>query len=396
MISTFKSQNILTELSYAIDAMIPEGSGNLLEDTDGDGLPDIYEERGIRISNGQIVHLNPNFVDSDHDGISDFIEVGGLPKKETLLIDGETIETMVSRGGIYDTLSPDFIYVDGRVNADGSVINEKMDYVSYSDVFYEQNYQDPVSIDFEQYNLKKEVKGAARVHGAFEDELITGDFWKDMNSFNKYAGYNLLVLYGINKTRDFNAVNCFYTYISGFGGKYYGCEKSSTRDYFPANYLVNQAMPWGLNSANVMLKEHLSTVKFVAENMLNEYETDIYIALSPHAVWNGCGYVDYGEDNKEMIVHIPKNALVVATNTVAFGTFNSAQASITVHCIYDIKTGKYTMEYKYYLVDFYDFSNLQILYEEDAFGIARSYELFGRCNGTYLWERGSKGINILL
>lgn len=78
-------------------------------------------------------------------------------------------------------------------------------------------------------------------------------------------------------------------------------------------------------------------------------------------------------------------------NISAFGIFNSADASITLHCTYDPETQKYTMEYLYYIVDFYDYSAYELLYEEDALGFARSYELFGRCQGAYMWESGKKG-----
>ena len=52
------------------------------------------------------------------------------------------------------------------------------------------------------------------------------------------------------------------------------------------------------------------------------------------------------------------------------------------------------MKYIYYIVDFYDFPKLKIVYEQDALGLARSYELFGKCSGTYTWKAGEKGLLI--
>lgn len=47
-------------------------------DTDGDGLPDIYEAMGIRLPNGWVVYTDPNKADTDGDGVTDFQEVGEM------------------------------------------------------------------------------------------------------------------------------------------------------------------------------------------------------------------------------------------------------------------------------------------------------------------------------
>jgi len=51
----------------------------------------------------------------------------------------------------------------------------------------------------------------------------------------------------------------------------------------------------------------------------------------------------------------------------------------------------YKMQYKYYIIDFYDYTFFETLYEEDALGLARSYELFGICEGESTWKKGEKG-----
>lgn len=50
-----------------------------ITDSDGDGLYDVYEMNGMKLSNGQVVYCNPNCKDTDKDGISDYDELGGLP-----------------------------------------------------------------------------------------------------------------------------------------------------------------------------------------------------------------------------------------------------------------------------------------------------------------------------
>ena len=46
-------------------------------DQDGDGLYDILEVKGIRLTNGRIVYTDPNDDDSDDDGLKDGEEIEG-------------------------------------------------------------------------------------------------------------------------------------------------------------------------------------------------------------------------------------------------------------------------------------------------------------------------------
>lgn len=59
-----------------------------MTDTDGDGLYDVYEVNGMRISNGRVIYTDPMLVDTDHDGISDYDELGGVPTKQAMYISG--------------------------------------------------------------------------------------------------------------------------------------------------------------------------------------------------------------------------------------------------------------------------------------------------------------------
>lgn len=77
-------------------------------------------------------------------------------------------------------------------------------------------------------------------------------------------------------------------------------------------------------------------------------------------VWSGCNYVEYGD----LVID---DVLDVACNVSAFGIFNSAEASVTLHCTYDPTTQTY---------------------EADVLGLARSYELFGKCEGKTEWKKG--------
>ena len=75
-------------------------------------------------------------------------------------------------------------------------------------------------------------------------------------------------------------------------------------------------------------------------------------------------------------------------NTAMFGTFNDATATITVHCKYNPLDDTYDMEYIYYIMDYYDYDVLQDLQDQDALGITRSFELFGKMCGRIKWRNG--------
>lgn len=50
-----------------------------MTDSDGDGLYDVYESRGMKIQNGQVYYSDPNKADSDGDGLTDYEEMVGPP-----------------------------------------------------------------------------------------------------------------------------------------------------------------------------------------------------------------------------------------------------------------------------------------------------------------------------
>lgn len=350
------------------------------KDSDGDGLYDAYEEKGFRLSNGTIVYTDPHKYDTDDDGINDLLYVGSLPIEEQYTVDGVTFSCMVCRGGVYPKLSEDFLYVDGRMNENGVVNDERMEYVSYSNGFYYDKYEKNTKVYL--FGESRYADGAAGVHKLFADKLAE---WDPQATAVKYASLNTVVVLAIGLlSLDVNAAHCFYTYINGDGGPYKGCKDQGSRSYIPVEYMVYDKDCLGLNSAKVCFEENMQVVRYAVESVLNEYNTEAYIALSPDRHWTGCSYVDYTEFNW-------KDPVEVATNIAAFGIFNSAEASITLHCMYDPASKRYSMEYVYYIVDYYDFSAYDLLYEEDALGLARSYELFGTCSGIQVWEKGKRG-----
>lgn len=112
-------------------------------------------------------------------------------------------------------------------------------------------------------------------------------------------------------------------------------------------------------------------------------------ATSTTNSWSGCQYFD--SSDLEMA-----DPYEIATNIVAFGTFNSALASAVLHLKYDAKKDEYSAEYIYCITDYYNYISPKELLLQDAVGIAKSYELFGICKGSSTWSPGGKFDNFLI
>lgn len=61
-------------------------------DTDGDGLYDVYETKGMLAPNGQVITTDPNKADTDGDGLTDYEECGEI--KEVALKIGNEMKTV--------------------------------------------------------------------------------------------------------------------------------------------------------------------------------------------------------------------------------------------------------------------------------------------------------------
>ena len=75
-------------------------------DTDGDGLYDVYETIGVRLTNGKIIRTNPKSPDTDGDGLSDYQEVGAIYSSEL------TIGSLLTLKSKYVLMSSDPLMKD--------------------------------------------------------------------------------------------------------------------------------------------------------------------------------------------------------------------------------------------------------------------------------------------
>ena len=374
------------------------------KDSDGDGLCDVYETNGMRLSNGQIVYTDPNKADSDGDGISDYDAMGGDPVVESYMIDGNVYSCTLFHSKVYGKLSKQFIYVDGTLNRDGSQHFEKMGYVPYSNRFLYNKYnikrgeysgkEDYYTLPFRYLNETRKGLGDARIHGLFADQLSQ----VSLQNMQSYAEFNSMVAIAISvltikpivspggtlgKWIDSEALGCFVSFVSGKGGSTKAWESGYTRKNIPASNWILKGTT-DTNSAKNHLEKNLRKAMKALESVLNQYNSEVYLSVSPDKKMDGCLYANINEKMDWSTV------VSVAKNIAAFGTFNDADAGITLHCVYDPETEEYTMNYRYCLIDYYDFTFLDKLNEQDMLGIARGYELYGWMDDTVTWKKGEK------
>lgn len=292
-------------------------------------------------------------------------------------MDGKEYTSVLFLGSVNDKLSPEFIYVDGRVNRDGTINNEKMGYVPYSNALKEEWYIKET--DGTLFGIERKCDGLANLHGLFADKKDDVDStWETL--YYLYNGMVLCTLFTGPLAKQ-----CFRDYIKAKGGAEPGIVEEGTRKYIDALFLFK----WGLrNSAYNNFEENMGKGIQAAQSVLNEYNTEIYIAMSPNVIWDGSFYHDTDEWWN------PEYAYAALENLDAFGTFNKANAGVTIHCTYDPESKTYTMDYSYYLMDLYDFPESIWLGEANLLGICKSYELYGKVHGVSKWKKGQEYVPI--
>ena len=354
-----------------------------LSDSDKDGLYDICETAGVYLSNGRIVYSDPNKIDTDGDGVNDFAAVGGNPSVGTYKINGKNYSSAISHSSTYAKLSPEFIYVDGTLNSDGKRYYGEMDYLPYTQTYMDEKYKDATTVDL--FGEKRGVTGIAGVHNSFADKY---DKLSEKELYEYYLS-NTTVVIGIETAtkNDLKAMDCFLSYVNGTGGDDAGWREGGTRKIIDVSDWLIFGVTYCkyLTSDPMQAKciENVKKTRVVVENILNDKNTEAYLSISPN----------YGMDGGMYFDDVNPNALhfyYSLYNIAAFGTFNKADAGITVHCTYDPTTKQYKMEYNYYLIDFYNYDFLDILNEQDALGMARSYELYGVYSDCLYWKKGKK------
>lgn len=108
-------------LSAAIFGMEQSIMGEIdTTDSDGDGIYDVYEEKGMLCSNGRIIKTNKYKKDSDGDGLSDYSEMSRLVQRPKKILKKGTKDYIYAKC---------FTYVSNpnKIDSDGDEYNDKED-----------------------------------------------------------------------------------------------------------------------------------------------------------------------------------------------------------------------------------------------------------------------------
>lgn len=357
----FKDGNCKGETFFGVQnfGFICEWNNIDLTDTDGDGLYDRYETEGMQLPNGQIKYSNPTCVDSFGSELTDYEHLG-FPRRVTLTMNSEFKEVLIFHGKSAYGLSNEFIYVDGRVNWDGTINNERLDYITYPDEFYNQKYVNEVIPNAFDGSVK--VKGEANAYNSYRYKL-----YEDYILATKYIVLKKTLIMLAEGIPSLNA-NCFMYYLNS------GSIDNTRRYYVDISNLIYR--PVG-NSMNKFYREHKETIRIAADGILNNYNKEAYIAVSPKAkMWGGSMYAD------EFSVIQDINSVV---NFNAFTTFNKSNAVATAYCTFNLENRNKGVYIKYYIIDYYDFDFQREIYELNTLGLACSYELFGQYTDFVGW-----------
>ncbi|MDE6253305.1 MAG: VWA domain-containing protein [Lachnospiraceae bacterium] len=322
-------------------------------DSDKDGLYDVYEIRGMRLPNGQIITTDPTKVDTDGDGISDADEFG-IPHIKTFSYGTMKYSCTVFHYGQklngYTILSED----------------EYKNYIPYSQSFYDKVHTDLVyeggtpAID----RSGNQIFGLENLH-----DTLDGSKWYETVGHNILAGMGIYITSapaapGLKPFAQ-DAANFLARYISNIGG---------INKYNAKNILGN---PIALENFGDNMAELIKA----CESYMKENQT-ICIANSRYNVMSGYpNLVD--EDWGTRLLNAP---VILALNSCDAGIV----AKVTK------KDDEYILDYTYYLIDYYDFDkgSLKQYYMMNRYGKWQNFINYGSFSSKITWKKGESNKEI--
>ena len=325
-------------------------------DSDGDGLYDKFVIKGIQLSNGQIVYKNTAgySVDSPE------------PLKDvTMKIWGTENPCLVFHARYWYGLSDEFIYVDGRENKNTKYFSdERMNYIGHPESFCDDKYNDSREIQL-FYEPSKIVNGAAGIHNSylylFEENIrlyttyliICNQIRKNVPNASSEQSNMVLM----------PATRCLYIYLCPPNGVF---SNSKRREWVDLDLLMDNIYN---NSLTKNYLENIKRAEIAIKGVISSTNNEMYIALSPHIMWDGCDYFGTFDSADELITSV--------LNISAYGAFNAANATLTLHAVYNQADKSAQIDLNYYILDYYDFEKIPLFNELNALGLACSYELYG-------------------
>lgn len=319
-------------------------------DTDGDGLYDVYEINGMKLPNGQIIMTDPTKCDSDGDGVSDYEEMGN-PIEYKLRINGIECSCTV----FHQFSNP---WVDNSLGKKYTVVNS-MDYIPYTNEFINKLYNEKCVEYINGRDIKetaktidgKEIYGLEHLHGTWPQ------FTLQTRTNTTSAMISLIV--GGYAAGYSHASDLLSRYMNNTRGTY----------EYNAKKFIKMSGP----------KTYFRTNMFAFMDACEKFAKDGETVIVANSKTN---YLT-GVDGEDMI-----DAIFCGQGDLYFGV-NGASAGIVAEIT---KDGLYyTMKYKYYLIDYYDWDSYlkYDFYIANKNGYCCNFTSLGVQEGTISWKLGN-------
>lgn len=316
-------------------------------DADQDGLYDVYELMGMRLPNGQIVTTDPTKLDTDGDGVSDADEFGSPCKK------------IFSYGTIKYSCT---VFHYGQ-KLDGFTIlseSEYENYIPYSQKFYDTIHSELVLEDGAPATdrLGNQIYGLENLH-----DTLDGAKWYSTVGNNMLASIEIFIgavppIPGMESFAP-DASNFLVRYVSNVGG---------INRYYASNILSNSV-------ALENFGNNMTELIMACESYMKGNQT-IYIANSRYNVM--CGYPNL----------VAEGGMTAVINAPVIAAINSCDAGIVAKVTK--KGDEYTLDYTYYLIDYYDFDKklLRNFYLMNRYGKWQNFTNYGVFSSSIVWNVG--------
>lgn len=308
-------------------------------DSDGDGLYDTYEINGMRIQNGTVVYTDPYCYDSDGDGVSDCDEMGGLPDHWKHYMKGNEYSNIINRINSNPNNQNRILDVD-------YMLVDDMDYLPYTMNQYENIFLlDTGKADSDG----EEIYGLYHIFNSNPDQLTQAE---------------------IQDILDRSITQCVIT-----------CKLTPRAQTFLLDYLHNKQNRFFYDATSI----------FMVENAVDNLGNNIYPLLD--------AAINHIQEGETIFITPKPSAKTYGVSvpwyyTDWFAAVHEADCNTVAEISYDGST--YSMNLKYYVFDYYDWSEEQnggigIISDQEMYylcrtGAARFYENWGIYETSVTWS----------
>lgn len=315
-------------------------------DSDGDGLYDVYESRGMKIQNGCVWYSDPQNPDSDGDGLTDYVELMGPPTANVMdfiigkyscvlcraASDPNSVDS--DEDGIPDAKDPDpdlhFGFVGGQVRFCLTDSIDDFDMPDYIKTIKATEFQHEFEVVTERYPwmIEHPIRGFAYLELLWLRAAATWEagYIGDLVFLTWDLGCKALsLLPNVHFVGNRNINNAAYMLL------YYNSNIGGTVGFDATDMVTGTAGGRSCYNANI------DKLKTAFEQALKPGDTRIITTTGDAnlTAW----YLDGG--------------ILDPNNVDAWASLNKCNAVMTAECTYD--GTKYSATVKYYVVDRYDF-----------------------------------------